>query len=207
MNNFCKTLKKGCFILPFIFVLNALRTDALQIVYPKTANTDISAASTFIIGSTTPDAKLKINDIDVKVYDNGSFVQVVPLNNGKNEIKIDSQNRTAHDSVTYIINRIPQKIPESLQAALEEFAPDEYIYAAVLKDNTPLRAQPDDYAKRLTHMDKDTVLMLNGKKGDYYRVSLSPAENAWVKSDCIVNYSTINDIKRFNNDYADKIFD
>ena len=147
---------------------------------------------TFIIGSTTPDAKLKINDIDVKVYDNGSFVQVVPLNNGKNEIKIDSQNRTAHDSVTYIINRIPQKIPESLQAALEEFAPDEYIYAAVLKDNTPLRAQPDDYAKRLTHMDKDTVLMLNGKKGDYYRVSLSPAENAWVKSDCIVNYSTIN---------------
>ena len=60
MNNFCKTLKKGCFILPFIFVLNALRTDALQIVYPKTANTDISAASTFIIGSTTPDAKLKI---------------------------------------------------------------------------------------------------------------------------------------------------
>ncbi len=192
MNNFCKTLKKGCFILPFIFVLNALRTYALQIVYPKTANTDISAASTFIIGSTTPDAKLKINDIDVKVYDNGSFVQVVPLNNGKNEIKIDSQNRTAHDSVTYIINRIPQKIPESLQAALEEFAPDEYIYAAVLKDNTPLRAQPDDYAKRLTHMDKDTVLMLNGKKGDYYRVSLSPAENAWVKSDCIVNYSTIN---------------
>ena len=80
-----------------------------------------------------------------------------------------------------------------MQAALEEFAPDEFIYAAVLKDNTPLRAQPDEYAKRLTHMGKDTVLMINGKKGDYYRVSLTPTENAWVKSDCIVKYSAINE--------------
>lgn len=191
MKNLYKALKNGFLILPFVFVINALSSNALQIVYPKTENTQISAASTFIIGSTAPDAKLKINDIDVKVHDNGSFVQVVPLNDGKNEIKIDSQNEKTHDTVTYIINRVPQEVPASLQAALEEFAPDEFIYAAVLKNNTPLRAQPDEYAKRLTHLPKDTVLMINGKKGDYYRVSLTPTENAWVKSDCIVNYSTI----------------
>ena len=192
MKNFYKALKTGCFILPFVFVSNALGANALQIVYPKSENTQMSAASTFIIGNTAPDAKLKINDMDVKVYDNGSFVQVVQLNDGKNEIKIDSQNETTHDTLTYIINRVPPKISESMQAALEEFAPDEFIYAAVLKDNTPLRAQPDEYAKRLTHLPKDTVLMVNGKKGDYYRVSLTPAENVWVKSDSIVKYSTIN---------------
>ena len=192
MKNLYKALKNASLILPFVFVINALNSNALQIVYPKTENTNISAASTFIIGSTSPDSKLKINDIDVKVHDNGSFVQVVPLNDGKNEIKIDSQNEKTHDTVTYIINRVPQEIPASMQAALEEFAPDKFIYATVLKDNTPLRAQPDEYAKRITHLAKDTVLMINGKKGDYYRVSLTPGENAWVKSDNVVNYSTIN---------------
>lgn len=183
----------GCFfILPLVYFLNTPRSAALQVVYPKTQNTSISAASTFIIGSTTPEAKLKINDIDVKVHDNGSFVQVVPLNNGVNEIKIDSLDSKEHNTMTYIINRVPQKNPESAQAPLEEFAPDEFIYAAVLKDNTPLRAQPDEYARRLTHLSKDTVLMLNGKKGEYYRVSLTPLENAWIKSSCVVNYSTIN---------------
>lgn len=192
MKNLYKALKNASLILPFVFVTNALNSNALQIVYPKTENTNISAASTFIIGSTSPDSKLKINDIDVKVHDNGSFVQVVPLNDGKNEIKIDSQNEKTHDTVTYIINRVPQEIPASMQAALEEFAPDKFIYATVLKDNTPLRAQPDEYAKRITHLAKDTVLMINGKKGDYYRVSLTPGENAWIKSDNVVNYSTIN---------------
>ena len=193
MKNFYKILAGCFFVLPLVLAFNFMPARALQVVYPKTQSTQISAASTFIIGSTAPDAKLKINDIDVKVHDNGSFVQVVPLNDGVNEIKIDSQDSKEHNTMTYIINRVPQKVPESMQAALEEFAPDEFIYAAVLKDNTPLRAQPDEYAKRLTHMGKDTVLMINGKKGDYYRVSLTPTENAWVKSDCIVKYSAINE--------------
>ena len=193
MKNFYKILAGCFFVLPLVLAFNFMPARALQVVYPKTQSTQISAASTFIIGSTAPDAKLKINDIDVKVHDNGSFVQVVPLNDGVNKIKIDSQDSKEHNTMTYIINRVPQKVPESMQAALEEFAPDEFIYAAVLKDNTPLRAQPDEYAKRLTHMGKDTVLMINGKKGDYYRVSLTPTENAWVKSDCIVKYSAINE--------------
>ena len=192
MKNIYNILKNNCAAVLLLFLSNVADADALQIVSPKTMNTDISAASTFIIGSTAPDAKLKINDIDVKVHDNGSFVQVVTLSDGKNEIKIDSQDTQNHDTVTYIINRVPPKISESAQAALEEFAPDEFIYATVLNNNTPLRAQPDEYAKRLTHLDKNTVLMINGKKGDYYRVSLSPAENAWVKADCVIKYSTIN---------------
>ena len=35
--------------------------------------------------------------------------------------------------------------------------------------------------------------MLNGKKGDFYRVELTPTEYAWIKSEHIVNYSTINE--------------
>ena len=33
--------------------------------------------------------------------------------------------------------------------------------------------------------------MLNGKKGDFYRVSLSPSKNVWIRSDYVVNCSTI----------------
>ena len=186
-------LKKSYLLLLVMFISSALQTEALQVVYPKTLNTEISAQSTFIIGSTTPDSKLKINDIDVKVYENGSFVQVVPLNEGVNQIKIDSQNEREHDTLTYIINRVAPKISKSMQAALEEFPENQYIYALVLKNNTPLRTEPDENAKRITHLNKNTVLMINGKKGDYYRVSLTPTENAWIRSDFVVNYSTINE--------------
>ena len=186
-------IKRSCFLLPVILMSCSLQTEALQVVYPKTLNTEISAQSTFIIGSTTPDSKLKINDIDVKVYENGSFVQVVPLSEGVNQIKIDSQNEKEHDTLTYIINRVAPKVSKSMQAALEEFPENQYIYASVLKNNSPLRSEPDENAKRITHLDKNTVLMVNGKKGDYYRVSLTPTENAWIRSDFVVNYSTINE--------------
>lgn len=195
-NNFImkKILKNTCFLFAIALALNvnALSSEALQIVYPKTPNTEISAQSTFFIGSTTPGSKLTINDKEVKVYENGSFVEVVPLNDGFNRIKIDSQNDTEHDILTYIIKKVPKcnlMVPEP---ETEDFAQNQYIYSATIKNNVPLRAQPDEYSKRLTHLNSDVMLLLNGKKGDYYRVALSPNLFAWVKAENIVNYSTIN---------------
>lgn len=185
-------LKKTCFILPLAFVLNALSSDALQIVYPKTPNTEISAESTFIIGNTTPDSKLTINDKEVKVYENGSFVEVVQLKDGFNRINIDSKNDKQHDMMSYIIKKVPKVSLTIPDTELIEFPNNEFIYASVVKNNTPLRAQPDENAMRITHLSNDTVLMINGKKGDYYRVSLYNDSNVWVKADSVVTYSTIN---------------
>ena len=197
INNFVmKFFRNTCFLLSLIciiaFVVDRSKADALQIVYPKTPNTEISANSTFIVGNATPGSKLTINDKEVKVHENGSFVEVVPLKDGFNRIKIESVDGLEHEILSYIVKKVPPKTLTVTDKDLTEFAPNEYIYAAVVKNNTPLRAQPDENSKRLTHLNADTVLMLNGKKGDYFRVSLTPTQNAWIKADSVVNYSTIN---------------
>lgn len=179
-------------ILAMTLAGNCLPSEALQVVYPKSLNTEISADSTFFIGSTTPGSKLTINNKEVRVFENGSFVEVVPLNNGENHIEISSENENEHDALSYIIKKVPKCPKQSLEAELIEFPQNEYIYASVVKNNVPLRTLPDEDAKRLTHLGVDTVVMINGKQGDYYRVSLTPTENAWIKSENIVNYSTIN---------------
>ena len=187
MKNYFKT------ILPLLILLAAaIPANALQIVYPKTPNTEVSAASTFFVGNTNPEASLKINDKEVKIFDNGSFVEVVPLKDGFNRIIIDSKAGTEHDIMTYIIKRVPPKSLTIPEAELIEFPQNEFIYAATVKGNTPLRAQPDEYAQRITHLDSNIVLMINGKKGDFFRVSLTPEKNVWVRADSVVTYSTIN---------------
>ena len=191
MKNFLKiTTAIFTFVLIVLF-FDAEPVKALQIVYPKSPNTESSASSTFFVGNTKPGSKLMINDKEVKVYENGSFVEVVPLKDGFNRIIIDSKNDTEHEIFTYIIKKVPKANLMIKEPETEDFPQNQYIYAAVAKENTPLRAQPDEFAQRITHLDKNTMLMLNGKKGDYYRVFLTPLKTAWVKAENIVNYSTI----------------
>ncbi len=191
MKNFLKIATKIFTFALFVLFFTVEPTRALQIVYPKSPNTESSASSTFFVGNTKPGSKLMINDKEVKVYENGSFVEVVPLKDGFNRIIIDSQNDTEHEVFTYIIKKVPKANLMVKEPETENFVPNQYIYAGVVKENTPLRAQPDEFAQRITHLDKNTMLMLNGKKGDYYRVYLSPSKTAWVKAENIVNYSTI----------------
>lgn len=176
-----------------LFSLIATPANALEIIYPKSQSHNVHAASTFFVGNTTPGSDLKINGEDVKVYENGSFVQVVPLKHGTNIIEIVSQNETENMTLTYTINRLAKTNPTVQEPKTEEFPANEYIYASVVKNNTPLRAEPNENSKRLTHLNKETILMLNGKKGDYYRVSLTIGQNAWVKAENIINYSIINE--------------
>lgn len=194
MKKIFKILKKSTLTAALLFGCitgNALSADALEIIYPKSQNIQVCAGSTFFVGNTSPDAKLKINDKDVKVYENGSFVEVVPLKDGINTVKINSQNEKENVTFTYTIKKVPKSNPAVQEPETEEFPANEYIYSSIVKDNTPLRSQPNEDAKRITHLNHNTILMLNGKKGDYYRVSLTPGQNAWVKSSNIVNYSTI----------------
>lgn len=181
------------FILLFIFCscFSSIKTDALEVIYPKTQTVEVCANSIFFVGNTEPGSKLKINDKDVKVYDNGSFVEVLNLKNGENIIEIYSEKNDESITLTYTIIKTNKKCTDIKEFSLEEFPANEYIYASVVKDNTPLRKEPNEDSKRITHLNKNTILMLNGKKGDYYRVSLTTGQNAWVKAENIINYSTI----------------
>jgi N-acetylmuramoyl-L-alanine amidase len=75
----------------------------LNIVYPKN-NANINAPSTFFVGSTSPKAKLTIDESPVAVYPNGSFVHVTDLKRGSNNIIIRSTLDNKEKTATYTIN-------------------------------------------------------------------------------------------------------
>ena len=55
----------------------------IRIVYPKEDQEVIAKDSTFIFGSVTPGARLRINDESVRVYSNGSFLAYLPVSPGE----------------------------------------------------------------------------------------------------------------------------
>jgi N-acetylmuramoyl-L-alanine amidase len=75
----------------------------LDIVYPKN-NMTINAPSTFFVGNTDPNAKLKINGKNVKVYTNGGFTQVVNLKRGENKIELESFLNNREKKLVYTLN-------------------------------------------------------------------------------------------------------
>lgn len=170
---------KRYLILFLIFFICCSRGSALEIVYPKINPAKINANSTFFIGSTNPSETLKINDIDVKVSPSGAFAQIVPLNVGLNNFKIIS-------GLNIINFNIERPLPEASDikpSTLIEYPVMSNFY--VKNNNSPLRMTPmDSGINRMSHLQKDIQLMINGEKDDFYRVFLNSKLSGWIaKSD------------------------
>lgn len=175
---------------------------AVQIVYPKTNPAKINASSTFFIGSASPNETLKINDTEVKVAPNGAFAQMVPLDFGVNNFTITS----GADKVNFSIERTKPKVSSAINKTLIEY-PAVIFY--VKNDNTPLRMTPvSSGINRLSHLGKDTRVLINGEKGYFYRVFLNTKMNGWIAKDDVeqkerpVELINIKEIKT----YEDKEF-
>lgn len=180
-------------ILILTLSLTALKVYALEIVYPKQNPAVINANSTFFIGNTKPNSNLMINSTPVKVWNDGSFVQVVPLLDGNNTFDIKSELNGEKEEIIFAVTK---PLVTAKTAATEEyqaFNQGEYLYSNVLKDNTPLRSAPDDDAQRLTHLNKGIVLLLEGKKGSYYKINLGDSSTAWVNEKNISICTTVNE--------------
>lgn len=166
-------------LLLLLFIFWGAKAFALNIVYPKTNPVKINANSTFFIGSTKPNSKLKINDIDVKVSSSGAFAQTVQLNVGTNNFNIVSDN----DVVNFVIERAqPSAAPQKTSELIDYPAK---INFGVIKDGTPLRMTPvDGGINRMAHLSEGVQLQINGEKGDFYRVYLNSKLSGWIaKSD------------------------
>lgn len=186
------------FILILVLILNFSSATALEIVYPKTNPVTINASSTFFIGSTNPRDTLKINDIEVKLSPSGAFAQTVPLAVGKNNFEIMSypshpsysyscpcqkDNAEANVGINFLIVR-----PEPIASAKNSPQLIEYPVMSnfyVINDNAPLRMTPvDSGINRMSHLQKDVRLLVNGEKGNFYRVYLNSQSSGWIaKSD------------------------
>lgn len=185
--------KKFSTIFAIMLSLTALKGSALEIIYPKQNPAVINAKSTFFIGNTKPNSNLTINNKNVKVWDDGSFVQVVPLVDGDNIFTLKSEINSEKEEIVFILKKAPQisqTIPTTDYQAVNQ---GEYIYSNVIKDDTPLRSAPDENAQRLTHLSSGTVLLLEGKKGSYYKVNLGDNSNAWVSEKNVAACSNINE--------------
>lgn len=75
---------------------------------------------------------------------------------------------------------------------------EKYAVLEVLGDNTPLRANNDENAYRLVHLEKDSVLFADKQTEKYYRVELKEGKYAWVNKK-LVEVQAIIPEKRFDN--------
>lgn len=166
---------KKYWLLTLVFFAFCLKCNAVEIVYPKTNPVKINASSTFFIGSTNPSDSLKINDSDVKVSPLGAFAQVVPLSIGVNNFVLDSNGNT----INFTIERPQSLTSNQISATLVEYPIMSNFFVST--DNAPLRMTPvDGGINRMSHLYKDTQLLINGEKGDFYRVYLNSKLNGWI---------------------------
>ncbi len=99
-----------CYICIMAGDVSALPPD-INIIYPK-QNSDIGASdSTFIFGSVSPGAELKINGFSVDVHPEGGFIAFLPLEPGNFKFKI-----TAVKDVDTAFLEWPVNVPRPMKS-------------------------------------------------------------------------------------------
>ncbi len=162
-------MKRLLFFL-IIFLLH-LPVYSLDVVYPSKHYAVINAPSTFIFGNTEEGSNLTINSKPVKLYDEGIFIDTIPLEYGINTVIIKSNKGGQCDEAVYKIER--KKYTPSSQGKPIEFIPKtqgKYLYTKTIKDNATIREKPSMSSKRAGDIQKGIILYLSGRKGDFYKI-------------------------------------
>lgn len=176
-------MKRNILITLLLFIFSITPVIAhIDIVYPTSKDLTINGETTFISGNTSSNADLKINSEPVKLWEDGFFVHVIPLDFGSNKIKIES----AHDG---IIEKeiIKVKRPKPEKKNDKRYKVPEYIknengvlYAKTIKNRATIRNKASQYSKRITDLQEGIVLYLDGKQGDYYKIQECGDDEYWI---------------------------
>lgn len=176
-------------VLFLMIILGTNSAFAYDLVLPKEKKSIVSTKYAFFIGKAKPAEVISINDEKITIASNGAFAHSVKLKNGENRILIKSNYNTQIYKIYKLENTKPQ------EPTLDEFEPKIF---KVKKDNTPLRSTPIDYGmNRLSHLFEDTNLIINGSKGDFYRVYLSKNKTAWIAKSAVEEYSKTLETPKF----------
>jgi N-acetylmuramoyl-L-alanine amidase len=187
-------------IAVFLVLSVEQKSFSLDVVYPKKNQVTIDAKSTFFIGSADKDKPLYINGEEVDVHPSGGFAKTVQLKTGENNFVIKSGNKTMLYKITRPANKFGNNIARNNFITYAERKMGVVSYR-----NCPLRSTPiDDGINRISHLQKDIPLIIDGEQGDFYRVYLSNDNFGWIlKSQVQIKEGTIRTKKV--NKY--KIFD
>jgi len=167
---------------------------ALDVVYPTAYNVNINASSTFFVGNTNPEEILTINGTKIDVHPSGAFAQKVPLNIGKNVFTICS----GFDKKVYTINRnAVLTVSYNNSSKIDNFKKfDEEKYVYIKNDGTALRSTPVEQGiNRLSHLEKDVILKIDGEMYGLYRVVLAENNYAWVNKKSVYENVVQEDIE------------
>ena len=146
---------------------------ALDVVYPKKQEVTINSPTTFFVGSASSD--LKINNNPVNVHESGGFVYFVNLNEGENIFELKS----CDEVQKFVITRPKRKAGTYNPPKFIGYK-DKKGYA-VYVDNSPLRRTPvDSGINRISHLQEGVNLLVDGEKGNFYRVVLGEKEIGWI---------------------------
>lgn len=169
---------RAILILFFILFLGSNSAFAYELVLPKEKKSMVNTNYAFFVGKANKLEEISINDEKIYVAPNGAFAHTVKLKDGENRVVMKSNFNTQ----VYRFYKNP--VGKNVEPELVELVTKQY---QVKKDNTPLRSTPVDFGmNRLSHLFKGTNLIIDGKKGDFYRVFLSKNKTAWIKKDDVV---------------------
>ena len=186
-------------IIIFTLVLGINSALAYELVLPKEKKSIANSNYAFFVGKAGTNEAININDEKIYIAPNGAFAHSVKLKEGENRIIFKSN----YNTEVYKIYK--DKIVQNVTPELIEYDPSLY---KVKNDNTPLRSTPVDYGmNRISHLFKDTIVIINGEKGEFYRVFLTKEKEAWIAKsavkeakmiDCPPEFITMNS-KTFKN--------
>lgn len=176
-------------ILFFTIILGINSVFAYDLVLPKEKKSVSNTEYIFFVGKAKPNEVMAINDEKVYIASNGAFAHSVKLKDGENRIIVKSNFNTQ------VYKVYKDKSEKLVEPEFIEYDPQLY---RVKKDNTPLRETPVDYGmNRLSHLFKDTVVIVNGQKGDFYRVFLTKNKEAWIAKNALESAEMISEAPRF----------
>ena len=158
-------------ILLICFLLSLAQVNAFELVLPKEKKSIVNTNYAFFVGRAKGSETITINDEHVPIASNGAFAHSVKLKEGENRIFI----RSPYGLQVY---KIYKNTPVIREFPAENF---DMKKAVVNCDNTPLRSTPVDAGlNRIGHLFAGTEVIVNGSKGQFYRVFLSEKTTGWI---------------------------
>ena len=174
-------------VLIFLFYINSAL--AYDMILPKEKKNYVTSNYAFFVGHARNGESISINGEHITTASNGAFAHSVKLKNGENRIAVKS------DYSTRIYKFYKTSPNEVVKPELVEFEPRLY---KISEDNTPMRNTPVDYGmNRLSHLFKDTLLVIDGEKNGFYRVYLSKNKTGWVAKDSVTEVEEEVDVPKF----------
>ena len=159
-------------IILLSFILTFAQARAFELILPSEKKSIVNTNYAFFVGRAKGSESLTINDEHIYIAPNGAFAHSVKLKDGENRIFI----RSPYGMQVYKLYKSP-----AVKAAEPLFQEFEIQKVTVKSDNTPLRSTPvDGGLNRIGHLFSGTELLINGSKGDFYRVFLAEDTFGWV---------------------------